>query len=88
MKKVVYIAALVMVVASCQKEDIRPTAPATTTTIPVQLKSGTIPTPEPQTGELDASGDTETTTGTTPPDSGDGEITDPMRKKDKKEGKQ
>lgn len=88
MKKVVYIAALIMVVASCQKEDIRPTVPTTTTTEPVQLKSGTVPTPGSDSGNLGNSETTGTTTGTTTPDSGDGEITDPMRKKEKKEGKQ
>ncbi len=80
MKKVVYIAALVMVVVSCQKEDIRPTVTPSTTTTPMPLKSGS--------GD-DVTGTIGTTTGGDDTSSGDdtdeGDITDPMKKKDRKE---
>jgi hypothetical protein len=68
MKKIVYIAVLLFVAASCQKEDIRPNVQS--------IQNST---------EKGVSGDgTETNPESTDPNEEGNDITDPMRKKDKK----
>lgn len=70
MKKIVYIAALVFVAASCQKEEFCPKKQSTPEAAVKSATEGTVTT--------------ETSTETVP----DGnDITDPMRKKDKKGSK-
>ena len=91
MKKLVFIVSLVFVAASCQKENIVPNEPVVH---PGALKSCTATDPNEDGNHGGSAGTVSTnettTTTTTDPTTGSGDegaITDPMKKKDKKDSK-
>lgn len=91
MKKLVFIVSLIFVAASCQKENIVPNGPLVQ---PGTEKSCTATDPDGNgnhggdVGSI-SSNETSTTTATDPTTTpgDDGAITDPMKKKDKKDSK-
>lgn len=86
MKKTFIIVGLLVLAASCQKEVIRPNNCMQNNGAPQSTAITTVPdgdNPDPNAPEV--SGGTSGTDGTTDPD--DNGITDPMRKKDKKDSK-
>lgn len=86
MKKLVYISFFMLLLASCQKEEI---IPNTTSIKPSETEKGTDGGGS-NTGEIIVSTGGTTTEGTDNGNGGvdsGGDITDPMRKKDKKDNK-
>lgn len=82
MKKIIYISFLALFFASCQKEQI---VPNYSRTQPMSTEKGTTGGGGTSTsGEVTTTGGTTTDDGTIDPG---GDITDPMRRKDKKDNK-
>lgn len=85
MKKLVLIVGLVLVAASCQKEQIVPRSSANGTgNNSAIMACPTNETPTPTAGSISSTGGTTVTAGDNTGNLEDGDITDPMRKKDKK----
>ncbi len=84
MKKIYVIVGLLVLMASCQKEVIRPNECPTQSTTEKRGTTGTDADGNPTTGGSIESTDPGSTTTSTEPNGDENDITDPMRKKDKK----
>jgi len=85
MKKIYVIVGLLVLMASCQKEVIRPNECPTQSSTEKRGTTGTDADGNPTTGGgIEATDPDNTTTTSSDPSGDENDITDPMRKKDKK----